>query len=142
MSRTRTRTAELLAAVPLFKRCTDKELDALAKLCNQVDFVAGEALTREGSVGHEFFVLLSGTADVQTGGKVVASLGAGDHVGELSLLAKAPRSATVVASSPVSAMVLSAPEFWEAIRSSPGLDQSLLASLAQQLLEARAHEHA
>lgn len=142
MSRTRTRTAELLAAVPLFKRCSDKELDALSKLCTQTDFVVSEALTREGSVGHEFFILLSGTADVQTGGTTVATLGAGDHVGELSLLARAPRSATVVATTPVSAMVLSAQEFWEAIRSSPGLDQSLLASLAHQLLESRAHKHA
>ncbi len=138
----RHRTAELLSAVPLFRRCSDKELDRLSRLCTKVDFKEGESITREGSVGHEFFVLLDGKAEVTTGGTVVATLGAGDHVGELSLLAKTPRSATVVATCALSALVLSAAEFAEALRASPGLDQVLLSSLAQQLLEARAAAHA
>jgi CRP-like cAMP-binding protein len=136
----RSRNAEILSRIPLFARCNDKELAHLAGLCTQADFPVGSELTRQGDVGHEFFVLLSGTADVVRNGQVRATLGAGDHVGELALLDKAPRSATVLATSAVTAMVLGFAEFWEAIGSSAGMDKVLLASLAHQLREARGNQ--
>jgi CRP/FNR family cyclic AMP-dependent transcriptional regulator len=129
----RSKTAQLLASIPLFERCSDKELSHLAGLCTQVDIPVGGTLTRQGEVGQEFFVLVSGTAEVARDGHVRDTIGAGDHVGELALLDHAPRSATVTATSPISAVVLGIQEFWEAISTSPGMDRALLASMAHRL---------
>ncbi|WP_370250304.1 cyclic nucleotide-binding domain-containing protein [Nocardioides sp.] len=96
-----------LAALPLFAGCSPRELDHLAPLLDEVRVAAGTVLVREGAVDPQAFLLLSGSAEVSVDGVVVAHVGPGELVGEMSLLhGRAPRTATVTAVGPVEAFVL------------------------------------
>jgi CRP-like cAMP-binding protein len=127
---------EYLGNVPLFSGCSKKELKALQALCDRVDVAAGKELVRQGTTGYECFVLLAGTADVAINGRFVTSLGPGAYFGELALLDKQPRSATVTSSSASSLLVLGPRQFSTALESFPGLAQKMLAGLAIRLREA------
>src|SRR4051794_41864949 len=71
---------KLLADVPLFSACTDRELDRLARHAELVDFAAGDVLMAEGDTGHEFFAIVDGEVGVTSGGSPPAQLGPGAHV--------------------------------------------------------------
>src|SRR5207249_8392881 len=72
----------MLKAVPLFAECDDKQLAFIATQVDEVDFVAGRDLCREGASGGEFFVILTGTAEVRRQGRHLRELGPGDFFGE------------------------------------------------------------
>lgn len=95
----------------------------------------GDEMTRQGSVGREAFVILSGVASVIKDGAEVARLGPGDHVGELSLLDGGPRSATVRAETDMDLLVLSKPAFNAVLDEVPTLAHKLLVSMAERLRE-------
>lgn len=126
---------ENIARIPLFSGCTKKELQHLRSLCDEIDVPAGKVLTKQGSVGYECFVIESGTASVAIDDQVVTSLGAGTYFGELALLDKQPRSATVTAITPMRVLVMGPREFSSALETVPGLAQKLLAGLARRLRE-------
>ncbi len=84
---------------------------ALAKTADEIDLRQGTVLTREGRPGREFFVLIDGTADVTRKGKKIADLGPGDWLGEIALITDSPRTATVTATSPVRALVITDRDF-------------------------------
>lgn len=123
----------LLASVPLFAQCSKKELSLLDSLSTAMDFAEGSVLIKQGSIGKEFLLLVSGTAEVVRDGVVLEKLGAGSPVGELSLLDGAVRAATVTTTSPVTALVLSVSEFESALDASPPLARALLHSTAHRL---------
>ncbi len=89
-----------LAQVPLFSALSRKELALVAKRAEDVKVDAGRILVSEGSTGSEFFVIIDGEAAVSRKGRKLATLSPGDAFGELALLDKAPRNATVTAISP------------------------------------------
>ena len=126
-------TIDHLAAIPLFASCSKKELQHLRSLCDEIDIAPGKVLTKQGSVGYECFVIVSGTASVAIDDQVVTSLGAGAYFGELALLDKQPRSATVTAVSPMTVLVMGPRQFSSALDAVPGLAQKLLAGLARRL---------
>ncbi len=95
---------DLLRRVPLFAGCTQNELRELAVTADEVDLREGFPLTREGKPGREFIVLVDGTACVTRKGSKLADIGPGDWVGEIALLTKANRTATVTTTSPVRAL--------------------------------------
>src|SRR5438876_552191 len=97
----------MLKAVPLFAECDDKQLAFIATQVDEVDFVAGRDLCREGASGGEFFVILTGTAEVRRQGRHLRELGPGDFFGEIALLDGGPRTATVTALGPMKCLVLS-----------------------------------
>ncbi len=99
---------------------------------------AGKALVTEGETGHEFFVILSGTAKVTRRGRKIASLAPGDAFGELALLEKAPRNATVVAETDMELVVLGQREFAGIVDEVPGFARKMLAGMAKRLREADA----
>ncbi|HTN99773.1 MAG TPA: cyclic nucleotide-binding domain-containing protein [Microthrixaceae bacterium] len=130
-----TNLVDEVASIRLFSACTKRDLQRLAKAVDHANLKAGDELTRQGSVGREAFVILSGTATVLKDGVEVATLGKGDHVGELALLDGGPRSATVRADSEMEVLVLSKPAFNAVLDEIPGLAHKLLISLAERLRE-------
>ena len=86
---------ELIKRVPLFAGCSKRELDEVAGIADELEIAEGTKLTHEGAAGHEFLVLVEGTADVRRKGRKVNTLGSGDFLGEIALITGAPRTATV-----------------------------------------------
>ena len=130
---------DALASVPLFAACSRKELQQVAKQGEHRTVPPGTVLVSEGSMGAEFFVILSGTAKVSRRGRKVATLGPGAAFGELALLDKAPRNATVTAETPMELVVLGQREFGGVIDEVPGVARKLLTGMARRLREADAH---
>ena len=124
-----------LAEVPLFSACSRKELQLIAKRTERVHVHAGKVLVREGAAGAEFFVILTGTAEVAHHGRRVATLGPGSFFGDLALLDRAPRNATVTAKTEMDLAVLGQREFAAMIDEVPGFAHKLLSGLAHRLRE-------
>ena len=125
-----------LAQVPLFSACSKKDLQLVAKRAEDVKVDAGKQLVGEGDAGTEFFVVIDGKASVTKRGQKVAELGPGGFFGELALLDKAPRNATVAAETPMELVVLGQREFAGLIDDVPEFAHKLLAGLARRLREA------
>lgn len=132
MARKRT-LVDHLAAVPLFSGLTKAEVQRVANAADQVSVRAGRNLVEQGRLGHEFFLILDGEAVVRRNDRKVATLGAGDYFGELALLDKGPRDATVVAATDMDLMVLGQREFLALLDDVPGLSLKLLRSMARRL---------
>ena len=124
---------ELIKRVPLFAHCSRRELEEIAKIADEIDVREGKDLTREGGRGSEFFILLEGAADVRKGSRIVNTLGDGDFFGEISLLTRAPRTATVTTTSPVRALVITERSFRRLLESSPDIQLKVLQALADRL---------
>lgn len=127
-----------LAQVPLFSALSKKELALVARRAEDVKVDAGRVLVSEGATGSEFFVIIEGTAKVSSHGRKVATLGPGAAFGELALLDKAPRNATVTAQTTMELVVLGQREFGGLIDEVPGFARKLLAGMARRLREADA----
>lgn len=129
---------DALREVPLFSRCTDKELKSVAGLGAKVRIEAFRNLIRPGGRGQEFFVLLSGEATCRVSGRDMATFGPGDFFGEMALLDGKPRSAEVTTLTDVEALVLDRQEFVRLVETSPTLALGMLESLAGRLRETNA----
>ena len=127
-----------LQQVPLFAACSRKDLQLVARRAEDVKVSSGKALITEGETGHEFFVILDGSATVSRQGKKIATLGPGDAFGELALLERAPRNSTIVAESDMELVVLGQREFAGLIDEVPGFARKLLAGMAKRLRDADA----
>ncbi len=124
---------ELLKRVPLFARCSKRELGEIAMLADELDRPDARNLTREGASGWEFIILVEGAADVVRKGKTVNELGPGDFVGEISLITGAPRTATVKTRGPSRILVLTASGFRTLMHDVPSIQDKVLAALAARL---------
>jgi CRP/FNR family transcriptional regulator, cyclic AMP receptor protein len=121
-----------LAAAPLFASLPEAQLQAIAAVASERTLEKGQSLTDEGSFGHGLFVIEEGTADVQQEGKTIRSIGKGDIVGEIAVLAAGLRSASVVATSPLRVIVLFKRDVWALEREAPEVGKKL-----RELLESR-----
>jgi CRP/FNR family transcriptional regulator, cyclic AMP receptor protein len=134
--RTRDIYLDHLAQVPLFSTCSRKDLQKLGKASDEIAVKEGKVLVEEGKPGHEFFLIEDGTAEVRRNNRKVATLGRGQFFGELSLLDRGPRSATVIADTDMTLVVLGQREFLGVIDEVPAMAHKLLAALAGRLREA------
>ena len=123
----------LISRVPLFAACSRAELARIAAITTQVEFPKGDVLFREGEPAQDFFVLVEGSADVRARKRHVATLKRGDFAGEIALLTDAPRTATVTATAPVTALKANRKGFSELLKTSPGIQQKLLNALAARV---------
>ena len=141
--RGRSQYLDHLAKVPLFSACSKKELQTIARASDEVHVPAGKVLVEEGRPGHEFFLILEGKASVKRGKKKIASLSPGQYFGEMALLDRGPRSATVVADTDMDVLVLGQREFAGVIDEVPAMAHKLLTTMAQRLREsdAKAFSH-
>jgi CRP/FNR family cyclic AMP-dependent transcriptional regulator len=124
---------DLLKRVPLFAGCSKKELEALALVADEIDLREGAALTREGQPGREFFVLIDGTVEVMQNSETIGQLGAGDWFGEIALLTKASRTATVTAISPVRVLVVTDRAFRQVVEATPSIAVKMLERVGERL---------
>jgi CRP-like cAMP-binding protein len=125
---------EALAAVPLFSACSRKELQLVARTADRLTLPPGTVVVTEGAAGTEFFVVLAGEARVERHGREVATIGAGGFFGDLALLDRAPRNASVVADTELEVAKLGQRAF-DSLLDHPGFSKRLLAGLARRLRE-------
>ena len=126
---------ESLRNVSLFSSCSNKDLEKIAKVADEITLPAGKLIVDQGQTGREAFIIMSGEATVRRNGKKVASLGAGAVVGELSLLDHGPRTASVIADTECVVLVISQRQFLAVIDAIPALSHKLLATLAGRIRE-------
>ncbi len=131
-------TPELIRSIPIFADLDDASVKQLASDFIEREFAAGQAIATEGEGGLNFFVVESGAADVSVGGQTVGSLGPGASFGEVALVDKSARSATVTATSQLRAFALPVWSFRSFAESRPSVTWKLLELLAERL---RAAEH-
>jgi CRP-like cAMP-binding protein len=124
---------ELLKRVPLFAGCSKRELGEIASVADELDLPNARDLTKEGSTGREFVVLVEGEADVLRKGRLVAGLGPGDFVGEIALVTGRPRTATVRTRGPARVLVLTTSGFRTLMRDVPSIQAKVLTALAQRI---------
>jgi CRP/FNR family cyclic AMP-dependent transcriptional regulator len=122
----------VLRGIELFDGLTRKQRRLLALRADEVEVEPGKVLCCKGRTAHEFFVIEDGTARVVRDGQYLEELGPGDFFGEMGLLEDAPRNADVIAQTPLTLMVLSAPAFRELEREAPKLARRLSRSVEER----------
>jgi CRP/FNR family cyclic AMP-dependent transcriptional regulator len=127
------RKLEAIRRVPLFARCTRRELEFVAAQMDEVEVEAGTELTRQGERGHSFYILLDGSSEVAIGKKVVATLKAGDFFGEISMIDMGPATATVTTTSPSTLLALSHQQFRDAITGNEKIAIQVMQAMAERL---------
>ena len=122
-----------LARVPLFATCSTKDLQKIAKASDEIAVKAGTTLVDQGQQGREAFIVVDGTAAVKRNGRKITTLGPGAVIGELSLLDRGPRTATVTADTDMTVLVIDQRNFAGVIDQVPALADKLLATLAGRI---------
>jgi serine/threonine protein phosphatase PrpC len=120
------RRRETLARVRLFGRLSSRELRRVLEVAYRRVFKAGDVILREGEQGDELFFVLSGQLRVEGGDAPLSTLGPGDHVGEMSMIRNATRSATVSCETPCELLILKRDDFFELLRKEPELSVKML----------------
>lgn len=135
MFKSKDRKIEVLRNVPLFSACSKQELARIASLTDHLEVKAGTVLTKEGDPGGEAFVIASGKAEATLRGDKLGVLGPGAVVGEMALLDRAPRSATVKAVDDLNVLVLDPRSFAAMIDETPTVARKIMQALAQRVRE-------
>lgn len=129
------RGLDLLAGVPLFAGLSRRHLRRLAEHADVVTFRERETIVETGQPGGTFYVILEGEARVGRGAKTIRRLVPGDFFGEISLLDGGPRTASVVAVTPVTAVRIFKRSFDKVVSQDPALATKILAVVAARLRE-------
>jgi len=127
----------LLQKVPLFRALSRRQLEEIAQLADEIDIASGRRLATAGETGYELFMIVEGKAAVKTRGRTV-SLGPGDFFGEMSLIDRGPRSATVEAATDMRLLVVGNREFWRLLDAAPPLVVKIMRTLSQRVRDAEA----
>jgi CRP/FNR family cyclic AMP-dependent transcriptional regulator len=121
-----------LRSLPLFADLSDEELSEVATFAQEISVEAGRELVREGDFSYEFMAIEEGEAEVTRHGEHVADLGPGDFFGEMGLLEKTLRNATVTAKTPMQLLTLTG---WDLRRIERSVPQAV--ARVRAVLEAR-----
>ena len=124
---------DLMRRVPLFAKLRGKALQEVASIADEIDLPKGKELARQGDRGREFFILLDGEAEVRKDGRRVNTLTRGEFFGEIALVTRMPRTASVTASTPVRALVITERDFTALIKRSPEISKSIIEALGERL---------
>jgi len=123
----------ILRSVPLFSGMTDRSIDMIATFAVERSFDDGAVLAQEGDVGDSFIVIRRGSASVDQGGSHLRDLGSGDFLGEIALIDGGVRTATVIATSPIEALVIDRDGFRRLMDEFPVVRLDIVSALAQRL---------
>jgi CRP/FNR family cyclic AMP-dependent transcriptional regulator len=138
---------DILSRVDLFSTLDKKELQEIAKNCQERTFSAGSTLFSQGDPGVALYVLTQGNVRISQANnpdraeEVIGNASVGEVLGEMALLDELPRSATVVAAEDVTVLVLPVWEFRSILRSHPDIALKMLAVLSRRLRKAEARQH-
>lgn len=124
-----------LKAVPLFSRCSKRELEFLSSRMDEISLPADRTLLTQGKPTDTFYVLLDGEVDVSRDGSPVKRLAAGDFFGEIGMLDRGLATATVTTTGPAEALVMSHAQFRDAIKGNETLVLQVMAAMAERLRE-------
>lgn len=134
--------AELdLSKIWLFSTCSSRELRTIRRALEEVTVPPGRVLTEQGAIGREFFLIVKGTAAVRRNNRKIATLGPGQYFGELALLDRRPRSATIVSETEMLLLVLGQRQFNGILDAIPAMSRKLLAAMATRVREADARAY-
>lgn len=126
---------ESLRNVALFSACSKKELEKVAKATDEIKMTAGTMVMDQGQMGREAFVIVDGDVVVKRNNRKVATLGPGNVVGELSLLDRGPRTATVICDTDCTLLVIDQRRFRGVVDQIPAISHKLMGSLASRIRE-------
>jgi CRP-like cAMP-binding protein len=121
-----------LRSVPLFESLTSEERRAIAPHADEIDAPEGTELVRQGDFAYEFFVIREGTADVMRDGERLAELGPGDFLGEMGIVGKVVRNATVVTTSPARVIVMTEQALRSMARTNPAVADRITAAVEER----------
>src|SRR5256714_5321226 len=124
---------ELLKKVPLFSKLSKHGLQDVAHIADELDLPTGKEMATEGDRGREFFVLLEGEAEVTRRGERINTMREGDFFGEIALVTKMPRTASVTATSDVRVLVITERDFDALLKKSPEVGRSVAEALAERV---------
>jgi CRP-like cAMP-binding protein len=124
---------ELIRRVPLFQRCSKRELAEVAAVADELDVSPGTVLTTEGAAGREFVILAEGHAVVSREGRTINELRGGDFLGEIALISGGRRTATVTTTSNVRMLVVTDRAFRSLIERLPSIQTKVMQALAERL---------
>ena len=130
------RGADLLAQVPLFEGLSRRHLKQIAERADEISFREKETIVEAGQPGGTFFIIVEGEVRVVRGDRTIARAGPGEFFGEISLLDGGPRTASVIADTPVVAIRLFKASFDKLVREEPRVAGKILAVVARRLREA------
>ena len=122
-----------LSSVWLFSRCSRAERKSIERKAKPEHVPAGTTVIEEGEAGNVFYFIVDGTATVLRKGRKVAELGPGQYFGELSLLDRLPRNATVKAATDLTLLAIGQRDFEAILKESPTTTRKLLAATASRL---------
>jgi CRP-like cAMP-binding protein len=122
-----------LRQVPLFSGLSDRDLKRLSKMLQERVFAPGDTIAVEGREGQGFFLIESGGATVSRGGETINTLGPGEWFGELALISRGPRTATVTANSELRCRGLASWEFRPFVQEHADVSWSMLETLVERL---------
>jgi CRP/FNR family transcriptional regulator, cyclic AMP receptor protein len=131
--RVRRRSADALARVPLFSGLSRRHLQQVADAADEVRFRQGSVVVKEGDLGQTLFAILEGQVKVTRGGRRLTTMGPGEFFGEIALIDRGPRTATVVADTPLVAVRLFRRSFLKLLEREPKIGEKVLATLAMRL---------
>ena len=124
---------DLLQGIPLFGRFDRQHLERLGMLTEEVDVPAGKVLIRQGDLGDDLMVVVKGLVNVERDGDKVNKLGPGEFFGEIALIERGPRTATVTAETPCRLLVVNHRDFHALMEEFPEIAAKVLLTLAHRL---------
>ncbi len=122
-----------LRGVSMFEQFSRKDLERIARASDEVSVPAGTVILKQGTEGHEAYVVLKGTVTVTRNGRKVTTLGSGAILGELALLDHGQRSATATCATPCDLLVLTQSSFLVVVMDVPQLANKLLVTLVSRI---------
>lgn len=134
--RSRSSKIALLQQVPLFEGLSQRQLEQIGRLTDEVEVPAGKRLATAGDVGRELFVIVEGQVSVTTARGRTVRLGPGDFLGEMSLIDGEPRSANVVAATPMRLLVVAHRDFWQLLDAAPPIARRIMRTLSRRIRDA------
>lgn len=132
----RSEKESLLKKIPVFSALSHRILKEIGKLMDAIEVKAGKVLVQQGKTGQDFYLIVDGQARVEKDGKKLKNLKPGDFFGEISLIDRGPRTASVISETNMSVLSVSHRAFMHLLDTAPGLSKAMLGALCNYIRNA------